>query len=216
MFLLYCESEFFIVGGGGKAFLAGGGQKTSTLRSQVAHSLARGIMSIRNKQPISRTDFPKQWMPKMPGRPGVGAGFSTPGYAPQDRSPTGLFDLSRKGAIDSDTHPRIRQLMEPHIKHFGGVFLGEIMIAGNKSMNDFPKLNGQRASLCLSHLLGHCPLIKCSRPHIPTTELPFQFIEQVCGFIRPGIDRMRQEGRMKVPGGPGSKRPKRWGGGGGH
>ena len=33
-----------MVGGGGKAFLAGGGQKTITLRSQVAHSLARGIV----------------------------------------------------------------------------------------------------------------------------------------------------------------------------
>ena len=31
--------------GGGKAFLAGGGQKTITLRSQVAHSLARGIFT---------------------------------------------------------------------------------------------------------------------------------------------------------------------------
>ena len=86
----------------------------------------------------------------------------------------------------ANVHGIIKELMDAHISQCKGVALGPIMEHLHMTIDDLPKLPGERA-ICYNYILGRCVHASCRNRegHLNASDIPDDFATTLV-VTRPG------------------------------
>ena len=100
----------------------------------------------------------------------------------------------------TDTHPKIMELIRPIRERFPHVPLKQILTKGGKTFDDLPSFMIGNRKACMRHILGRCasPGRRCMFLHVAGTQLDNQFVTDTCTVLQPGIATL-----METPPGTG-------------
>ena len=170
--------------------------------------------AIRYGTPITgRRYFPQEWLTAtakggeqrrdVGGGGGGGDGGSGGGYT--KGSPAGKAGGKPRHTPGKENwvegvkhcHHVIRKLLQHFHKRFKGrVMLGKLCTLSNVRLDNLPSLHncerGGTNYMCYTHVLGICPMTSedCNYDHVPASQLPNGFSEDLCGCLKPGIMHM--------------------------
>ena len=165
---------------------------------------------LRMLQPFMPHDFPDQWRAttrqrldsyKQPaertGENKSGGGShrekDTRGPIRIKTEPTRPGANQKEMSWQTDTHPKLKELMETVRSKYEHLPLRPMLDKGGKVFDDLPNHKTSSGKLaCNRHILGRCsaPGKKCHFAHVPGSELSAAFVDSMCAVLRPGIMKL--------------------------